>query len=347
MSKNTKLKRVLTGVLTGSMLWTSVGMFPIVPRVSAAGACTVNTNKTYQLIRGFGGMNLPEWQGQDMTAAQIQKAFGNGEGEMGLTILRAYVSDDSKAWSRAVPTAKAAQKLGATVFATPWNPPAAIRQNGNGTNKGGKYQLKKDKWADYAAHLNNYIKYMEGQGVNLYSVSIQNEPDYADDWTYWSASDLASFAAQYGKAVTQGTNAKLMSPESFQYRKDIYNPILNNQQAFNNIDLFGTHFYGTQRSQMDFPALENCGKEIWMTEVYVPDSNSDADTWPQAIKVAENVHNGLVVGNMSAYVWWYIRRSYSPMKENGNISKRGYMMAQYSKWGAPGRCPHRRDRAAE
>ena len=73
-----------------------------------------------------------------------------------------------------------------------------------------------------------------------------------------------------------------------------------------------------------------------MTEVYVPNSSSDADTWPEALDVAENIHNGMTVGNMSAYVWWYIRRSYGPMKENGNISKRGYMMAQYSKFVRPG-----------
>ena len=59
-----------------------------------------------------------------MSSAQVQKAFGNGDDELGLTILRIYVSDDSNSWSRAVPTALAAQKLGATVFATPWNPPA-------------------------------------------------------------------------------------------------------------------------------------------------------------------------------------------------------------------------------
>ncbi len=304
---------------------------------SAAGAAMIDTTDVYQTIRGFGGINLPEWITQgDMTDAQVQKAFGNGDDELGFTILRIYVSDDSNAWSRAVPTAKRAQALGATVFASPWNPPAAIRNTVNGGLAGGKYQLKKDKWAEYAAHLNSYCKYMEGQGIDLYSVSIQNEPDYAEEWTYWSPSDLASFIAQYGKAVKQGTNVKLMSPESFQYKKDIYNAILGNSQAMANTDLFGTHFYGTQRGQMDFPSLENCGKDIWMTEVYVPDSNSDADTYPQALKVAENIHDGLVVGNLNAYVWWYIRRSYGPMKENGNISKRGYCMAQYSKWVRPG-----------
>ena len=337
MRKKKTMKMLLASVLSGAVLFQTAAMMPV-STASAAGACTVNTNKTYQSIRGFGGMNLPEWQSYDLTDAQIQTCFGNGAGQLGLSVLRIYVSDDSSAWSRAIPTAKGAQKLGATVFATPWNPPAAIRNTVNGGNSGGKYQLKKDKWADYAQHLNKFVKYVEGQGVNLYAVSIQNEPDYAADWTYWSANDLASFAAQYGAAIKNGTNAKLMSPESFQYRKDLYNPIMNNQQAKNNIDLFGTHFYGTQRSQMDFPTLENSGKEIWMTEVYVPNSNSNsANNWPEAISVAENIHNGLVVGNMSAYVWWYIRRSYSLIgQDDGKPTKRGYMMAQYSKWVRPG-----------
>ncbi len=334
---NTKTKRMLASMLSGMMLMT--GAAAVVPQnAAAAGDCVIDSSMTYQTIQGFGGINLPEWITQgDMTDAQVQKAFGNGPDELGFTILRIFVNDNSNAWKTAVPTAKRAQALGAKVFASPWNPPAAIRNEVNGGLNGGKYQLKKDKWAEYAQHLNSYIKYMEGQGIDLYSISVQNEPDYAAEWTYWSANDVASFIAQYGKAVKEGTNAKLMSAESFQYQKPIYNAILGNQQAMANCDLFGTHFYGTQRSQMDFPTLENSGKELWMTEVYVPNSDDNsADRFPEAIQVAENMHNGLVVANLNAYVWWYIRRQYGPMKEDGNISKRGYMMAQYSKWVRPG-----------
>ena len=330
-------KSALSVALAGAMVLSGTALIPEFDiETQAADLCTVDISKTYQTIRGFGGINLREWTGSDLTDAQVQKAFGNGNDELGLSILRVYVNDDSNAWNQAVPVAKKAQALGATVFATPWNPPASIRINGDGSLTGGKYQLRKDKWAEYANHLNGFAKYMEGQGVKLYSISVQNEPDYAEDWTYWNPNDLASFIAQYGKNVTAGTNVKLMSPESFQYRKDIYTPILNNPQAMANCDLFGTHFYGTQRSGMDFPALENSGKEIWMTEVYVPNSSSDADTYPEAVEVAQNIHNGLVVGNLNAYVWWYIRRSYGLIKENGNISKRGYCMAQYSKFVRPG-----------
>ena len=329
-------ERVISSLTAAVLITSGLSMLPAA-ETYAADTVTVDTTTEYQTIMGFGGINLPEWIAQgDMTDAQVQKSFGNGEDELGLTILRIYCSDDSNAWKNAVPTAKRAQALGATVFATPWNPPASMRINGDGTIMGGKYQLDKSKYADYAQHLNSFIKYIEGQGIDLYSISVQNEPDYAAEWTYWSPSDLADFIAQYGKSVTAGTNAKLMSPESFQYRKDIYNAIFSNPQALANTDLFGTHFYGTQRSQMDFPTIENSGKELWMTEVYVPDSSSDADTYPQALKVSENIHDGLVVGGLNAYVWWYIRRSYGPLKEDGTISKRGYCMAQYSKFVRPG-----------
>lgn len=88
---------------------------------------------------------------------------------------------------------------------------------------------------------------------------------------------------------------------------------------------------------MDFPELENSGKEIWMTEVYVPNSDQDsANRYPEALQVSENIHNAMVVGNMSAYTWWYIRRHYGLMTEDGKISKRGYCMAQYSKYVRPG-----------
>ncbi len=330
------VRSLMAGLTAGAMLCSAIAALPGAGmKVSAATVCTVNTDKTYQSIRGFGGMNLPEWiQQGDLTDAQRQKAFGNGVDELGLTILRIYVSDDKNAWSRAVPTAKYAQKMGATVFATPWNPPSSIRQNGSGGNMGGKYHLPSNQYGAYVQHLNNYYNYMKTNGVDIYSISVQNEPDFSSDWTGWSSDETTAFLANYGDQL----QFRVMSPETFQYtNKDYYTKILNNPKAFANTDLFGTHFYGTQRSQMDFQALENSGKEIWMTEVYVPNSEADsANRWPEAVQVAENIHNGLVVGNMNAYTWWYIRRNYGLMTEDGKISKRGYCMAQYSKYVRPG-----------
>lgn len=331
------VKSLIAGLTAGVMFCSGLAVMPgsVSDKAKAASLCTVNTNKTYQRIRGFGGMNLPEWISQgDLTDAQRQKAFGNGADELGLTVLRIYVSDDKNSWSRAVPTAKFAQKMGATVFATPWNPPSSIRQNGTGGARGGKYHLPSNQYAAYAQHLNDYYNYMKNSGVDVYSISVQNEPDYSMDWTAWSSDETTTFLANYGDQL----QFRVMSPETFQYtNKDYYTKILGNAKALANTDVFGTHFYGTQRSQMDFQQLESSGKEIWMTEVYVPNSeDNSANRWPEAVQVATNIHNGLVVGNMSAYTWWYIRRGYGLMTEDGKISKRGYCMAQYSKYVRPG-----------
>ena len=295
----------------------------------AAQTCEINAQKTYQVIRGFGGINLPDW-GVDLTEAQRKTAFTNCAGCLGFNMLRVFVSDNSNAWSKSVPVAKYAQQQGATIFASPWNPPSSMTEYFSGGGRSGK-RLRYDKYADYAAHLNSFIDFMKSQGVNIYAISIQNEPDYGQEWTWWTSQECVNFLAGYGDKI----KTKVISPETFQYNKQYYNDILNNSKANKNTDIFGTHFYGTQRSQMDFPRLENdlYPRELWMTEVYVPNSTADsADRWPEAIDVAVNIHNALVVGGMNAYVWWYIRRSYSPMKENGAISKRGYMMAHFSKW---------------
>ena len=290
----------------------------------------INTGTTYQTIRGFGGINHPEWIG-DLTAAQRAKTFLNGADDLGFTILRVFVNSDSSTWIKGVETAKYAQSQGALIFASPWNPPESMSESFSEGGRTGN-RLRHDKYAEYAQHLNDYVQFMKENGVNIFAISIQNEPDYAHDWTWWTEDECVEFLANYATAI----DCNVMSPETFQYNKQYYNAILSNDNANKHVALFGTHFYGTLRSQMDFPALENDPRDIWMTEVYVPNSSSDADTWPEAIEVAINMHNGLVVGSMNAYVWWYIRRSYGPLKENGQISKRGYMMAQYSKFVRPG-----------
>ena len=334
-----KIKSAVSVIMGGMII---ISSFPIFSAKDtyAAELCVVNTEKTYQTIKGFGGMNLPDWIG-DLTDEQRKTAFQNGQNDLGLSIVRVYVSDDRNQWNRAVATAKYAQSQGAIVFATPWNPPSSMTEKFTRTYKtwDGKTQtqenqkrLRHDKYAEYASHLNDFYHYMKDNGVELYAISIQNEPDYGEDWTWMTEDECVDFLANYADKI----DCPVMSPESFSYNKSYYNAILNNSKANANVDIWGTHFYGTSRQNMDFPVLENDSREVFMTEVYVPNSSSDADTYPEAIEVAENIHNALVVGNMNAYVWWYIRRSYGPMKENGTLSKRGYCMAQYSKFVRPG-----------
>lgn len=301
--------------------------------VQAQSNVTVTLTSEKQLIRGFGGISIPEWQGSDLSAAQQATAFGNGPNQIGMSVLRIWVSDDKNGWSKAVPTAKAAIARGAIVFATPWYPPSTMRTTTNSSTA--KYTMNTSSFAAYVTHLNDFVAYMKTNGVDLYAISITNEPDYASDWTYWSIDQVYQFTLNHASKI----NTRVISAESFQYRKDLYDRILNDPNALANIDIVGAHTYGTQVSAFAYPLFDQkaapLGKERWMTEHYTESSN-DADLWPMALDVGTDIHNTMVEGQFNAYVWWFIRRKYSPLKEDGNISKRGFCMSQYSKFVRPG-----------
>ena len=327
-----QVKKSIRALLVGAIMFAMViGVFPAQQQqVKAASAsdAVINLSTKYQEIQGYGGMNHPSWAG-DLTASQRETAFGNSTNQLGFSVLRIFIDSDSNNWYKEVATAKAAIAKGAIVFATPWNPPSNLCEtfNHNGDTKAKR--LRHDKYAQYANHLNNFVNYMKNNGVNLYAISMANEPDYGHDWTWWTSSEIVTFLKYYAGSI----NCRLIAPESFSYNKNIMEPILNDSQALANVDIMGTHLYGTQYN-FAWPLFQQkgAGKQLWMTEVYYPNSDANsADRWPEALGVSEHIHNAMI-NNMQTYVWWYIRRSYSPMKEDGTISKRGYCMAQYSKF---------------
>lgn len=327
-----KLKKSISILLA---LLTALPLILTPIQASAASDVTVNLSSQKQLIKGFGGINHPAWIG-DLTPSQRDTAFGNGQNQLGFSILRVYIDDNKNNWYKELPTAKRAIEQGAIVFASPWNPPSdmveTFNRNGDTTAK----RLKYDKYAAYSQHLNDFVSYMKSNGVNLYAISVQNEPDYAHDWTWWTPQEMLRFMKDYAGSIT---GAKVMAPESFSYLKEMSDPILNDPQALANMDILGAHTYGTQFNNFPYPLFKQkgAGKELWMSEVYYPNSNANsADNWPEALDVSYHIHNAMVEADFQAYVWWYIRRQYGPMKEDGTISKRGYNMAHFSKFVRPG-----------
>ena len=285
---------------------------------ASAQSAMVNVGSQKQYIRGFGGMSHAAWIG-DMTAAERNLAFGNGDGQLGFTLLRIPVTDGAPN-SANVATAKAAIAAGAIVLATPWN-------------AAGTYGAA--QFPAYATHLNDFVVYMKNQGVDLYAISVQNEPDFGKQagWGSWTAAACHDFIVNYGAMIS----TKLMSCESFSYNKTYYDPILNDPAALANTGVFGTHLYGTALNNYPYPAFDQkgAGKERWMTEHYT-DSTSDADAWPNALGVATEIHHAMADAQFNAYIWWYIVRSYGPIKAPGTATKRGWCMAQFSKFIRPG-----------
>ncbi|MDW6004647.1 glycoside hydrolase family 30 beta sandwich domain-containing protein [Vibrio mangrovi] len=314
-----KIKNSL-GISTAFILSSmSLGVF--------AGNVTVNFNTQYQEIDGFGGMNAPGWI-NDLTSAQATKAFGTGNGEMGLSIMRMRIDPDSNQWNKQVPIAQIAYSYGAKLLATPWTPPAYMKDN-NSLKNGGK--LKTEHYWGYTNHLMDFTSYMAGKSAPIYALSLQNEPDWHPDYEScdWSGADFVAYLNDQGWRLDPAL--KIVAPESLRFNTAYSDPILNNNVANSYVDIIGGHLYGA--TPKNYPLALQKGKKLWMTEHYT--NTEDANNWNEAINVGLEIHQSMVA-NYSAYIWWYIRRSYGLLTEDGNVSKRGYIMSQFSKFVRPG-----------
>jgi O-glycosyl hydrolase len=281
-----------------------------------AATVNINLNTTYQTIRGFGGMNFPRWIGT-LTNAQVDTAFGNGSGQIGLTIMRIDVPPSSGSWSGEISAAVRAKSHGAIILATPWSPPASMKTNGSLIQG----ELDPNSYDDFADYLTSFANYMSSNGASLYAISVQNEPDWLPDYEScgWSPTQMQTFLNNNASVIP----TMVLAPETVHYKSDYVSAVASSSQC----DIVGVHLYGGSITYYS-------GKEYWMTEHYT-NSTTDADVWPDALGVGKEIHD-CMTANMSAYIWWYIRRFYGPIAEDGHITKRGYCMSHFAKFVRPG-----------
>ena len=285
------------------------------------GTASIDLANTQQVIRGFGAANILPWR-PDMTADQISTAFGTGAGQLGFSLLRLRIPPDTAQFAMQVPTARTAASLGVTLFASPWTPPPALKTNGD--TVGG--QLKTDSYAAFASHLKAFADYMSSNGAPLYAISVQNEPDVTVTYEscYWNASQMQAFVRDNAPSV----GVKIIADEASGFDHTITDAILNDPVASANLSIVGGHLYGAEPAK--YPLAGSKGKEVWMTEFL------DLDTdWPAVLATGKQINDCMASG-MNAYVWWYIVRFYGPILEDGPVSKRGFVMSQYSRFVRPG-----------
>jgi glucuronoarabinoxylan endo-1,4-beta-xylanase len=317
-----KTSPAITPEQVGSVVVNSNATFNFA--VSVRSLAVVYLDSTHQIIRGFGGQNMPGWTDVgDLTPDQVQKAFGTEEGQIGMTILRIRVPYDSTQFNLEVSTAVLAKSLGAIIMATPWSPPPSLKSNDSIV--GGK--LNPGSYAAFANYLHSFADYMSENGAPLYAISVQNEPDVHVGYEScdWDATQMLNFVKNNAPAI--GT--RIIAPESYKFDHAVSDPILNDSVACANLSIVGGHLYSDNALQ-SYPLAISKGKELWMTEHIV-----SCYGWPDAFPVAQEI-NDCMNADMSAYLLWYIRRGYGPINDNGSVNKGGYLMAQYSKFVRPG-----------
>ena len=282
---------------------------------------TVLSNENNQVIQGFGCatvFNPPETS--PITSAEFDRLFGAGNNQVGLNFLRIRIASDDSWRATELSHAKAAIQRGAKVFATPWSPPARMKTNNNIV--GGK--LIADSAGAYAKYLNDFASYMAANGAPLYAVSVQNEPDW--DPTYegcvWTATEMRDFLKNQGALITA---TRLMAPELVNNNQTYVNTILSDDAAVANLDILATHLYGG--GLVENQLAKSKGKEVWMTEHLETDT-----TYTANLNTAVEIHNCFTKANFNAYIWWYGKRFYGAIGQDGAVTKRGYFMSQFARF---------------
>jgi len=281
---------------------------------------TVMANDMKQVIQGFGCATVFRPSNTSLTADEADRLFGKGNNQVGLNILRIRIATDAFWRSLELANAKAAIQHGAKVIASPWSPPPGMKTNNNLI--GGS--LITDSSAGYAKYLNDFAGYMTANGAPLYAVSVQNEPDISVNYEScdWTAAQIRDFLKNYGQLIT---NALVIAPESFNNNQVFTNLILNDAGAATNLDIIGGHIYGGGITEN--LVAKNKGKEVWMTEHL--DTNI---TYTASLNTAVEIHDCLTKANFNAYIWWYGKRFYGPIGEDGLVTKRGYVMSQFARF---------------
>lgn len=292
------------------------------------GVSTINLGDVKQKIRGFGGVNA--WKGR-LSDVDMNTLYGNAnDNEYGFSIYRVHIAPfGDTSWAAELDNAKKAIARGAIVMASPWTPPAEMKTNGNVI--GGS--LKPESYGAYAAYLKHFADYMKDNGAKLYAISIQNEPDVHVKYEScdWSAAQMRDFLRDHGAEIGP---TPIIAYESFNFNSRKMDTILDDKTAAAHVNIIGGHIYGKSNDHTGIGYYARgfeMGKEVWMTEHLV--NNTD---WTGALNTAYEMHNCMVVGNYSAYLWWFLKRFYGPIGENGENTKRGYVMAQFSKYIRPG-----------
>jgi glucuronoarabinoxylan endo-1,4-beta-xylanase len=309
------------------------------PGTAQSGDITVNPTKTYQIVDGFGEADV--WQGSSSTA--MQTALWDPVNGIGLTLLRIgieSVSGKSVLMGNAgIADGQACVKFNGKdckVWAAPWSPPAAMKNNNNVNGGASNDTLKTDSYDAWATLLASFPAYYKQQGgPDLFAISAQNEPDWNPTYEacIYDKNQMVTFIKALGPklaALTPPIKVLAAEPDNWGncWSGDAYSTaILADATASSYVEIIATHDYGsTSAGTYARPAPPaNNTKHIWETECTPGDKG--------AITIATMVYAAFTTGGVSGWhYWWtqdFVPNASSPPTQY-------YALGNYSKFVRPG-----------
>ncbi|SEA42477.1 O-Glycosyl hydrolase [Porphyromonadaceae bacterium KH3R12] len=316
----------------------------------------IDQGQTYQVIDGFGFFGAHDvWWGN--AADMWNDAWGEKIiTDLGISIWRNEIyppaipqAPQDADWNKQLPVvrglkAKADQHGVPLKFvATVWSPPADLKwaaqmawagdteasrwEDPDVTTKNGG-TLNPGKYPDYAEWLNSHIRLYEEEGIELYALSLQNEPAFSQyfnscQYTVAWYNDLLINVVPDIKSASPGIkifgseNMLLTEGKDENWRWFYHSGIKDNAGATANLDILAVHGYndgvlptsGSELVKMWINHSEQFSmpmdKKVWMSETSgYTESWETEDGKPGALGLGLDIMTALNYGNISAWIWW-------------------------------------------
>jgi glucuronoarabinoxylan endo-1,4-beta-xylanase len=303
--------------------------------VAAGTVVTVNWTDVHQVIDGFGASSAIN--ADAMTDAQADLFWSTTSG-VGLSLLRVEIQ--SNGTFPDVATMQKAKARGVTIWGTPWSPPASMKSNGSTTNGG---SLLANDYQAYADYLTKYVLQLKNTyGVNLYALSVQNEPNWTASWDscIWTGQNFHDFIGNnlIPDFTKNGITTKIMMPEETGWFFNLATATLDDPTTAAGVSIIAAHNYDGAAAA-PYPLGQGMGKKLWETEVSTTDSYDGSIG--NGLYWGQKINDFMTVASANAWHYWVLLNPGT--SDNGGLlgpsneaTKRLYVMGNFSKFVRPG-----------
>jgi glucuronoarabinoxylan endo-1,4-beta-xylanase len=392
--------RTGTVTITGASITRTVSVSQAGTSSGANATVNLNSNTTFQTMDGFGFFGARDvwWNSSDPNYFYNTAWLDRVIGDLGISIWRnelyPHIPPTSNTtpnqdayWDKVRPTAQAlkakADQFGVNlkIVLTVWSPPGSYKwwsqfswpgdaAAQRGPSGEGDYWSEKNggtlnpnRYSQYATWLVQGVQMYKDAGLNVYALSPQNEPAFAQTFnsctytTFWYKDMINAViptvkAAHPGLKIFGSENMLEMEGASNNYPWFYTQALKDNAAATSNIDILAYHGYsdgvnpssGSNLASYWTNTLQQfaqpMGKKQWMTE-----TSGYLDSWegsggtPGAFNLALDMFSALYYGNVSGWVWWQGSDTNATTNEfalfSNTIGKKYYVSKQFYRYVRP------------
>jgi glucuronoarabinoxylan endo-1,4-beta-xylanase len=247
--------------------------------------------------------------------------------------------------------ARGAVARGARVWCSQWSPPAAMKSNGEFL-KGGAMIATPANFTALATRFATFAAFMATQGIAIYAISPQNEPDMSTWYpsATWTAREIHDFVPYLRSALDSAAlrEVRILIAEESHWQPGPFQitwfpyvaRAMRDSAVAARVDIIGAHNYD-QRNPLQPPRLPNLQRQrVWETEVSSFDRYDGA--MANALRLAERIHHFVATAHANAFHYWYLTAgprqadNEALTDQLGHAARRAYVMGHWSRFVRPG-----------